>query len=107
KLHRLNAVVKDEFQRSMFPVEEILSLRVDAQVMFIKNDSGEVRRYFNGKIGTVKEISSSGEEVTVTFGGDEDDVCVKRETWENIRYAYDKGTHMIEEEVLGTFEQLP
>lgn len=107
KLHRLNAVVKDEFQRNMFPVEEILNLRIDAQVMFIKNDSGEERRYFNGKIGTVKEISSSGEEVTVTFGEAEDDVCVKRETWENIRYAYDKSTDKIEEQVLGTFAQFP
>ena len=107
KLHRLNAVVKDEFQRNMFPVEEILNLRIDAQVMFVKNDSGEERRYFNGKIGTVKEISSSGEEITVTFGEAEDDVCVKRETWENIRYAYDKNTDKIEEQVLGTFKQFP
>lgn len=107
RLHRLKAVVRDEFQRSMFPADEVLELRVGAQVMFTKNDSGEERRYFNGKIGAVAEISSSGDEVTVTFGKGEDDVCVKRETWENIRYAYDQGTDKIEEQVLGTFAQFP
>src|SRR5690606_8064018 len=63
-LHRLNAVIRDEFQRSMFTVEEVLNIRVGAQVMFTKNDTGEERRYFNGKIGEVKEIDSSGDEIT-------------------------------------------
>lgn len=106
-LHRLNAVIRDEFQRSMFPVEEVLNIRVGAQVMFTKNDTGEDRRYFNGKIGEVKEIDSSGDEITVSFQGEEEDVCVKRETWENIRYVYDQTADKINEQILGTFAQFP
>src|SRR5690606_41341270 len=74
---------------------------------FTKNDSGEERRYFNGKIGEVKTISNDEEEVTVTFGAGEEDVTVKRETWENIKYVYDQRADKITEQVLGTFAQFP
>jgi ATP-dependent exoDNAse (exonuclease V) alpha subunit len=35
---------------------EIITLKVGAQVMFIKNDVEKVRRYFNGKIGIITKI---------------------------------------------------
>lgn len=107
KLHQIKSIVKDDFQNSMFPADETLSLRVGAQVMFIKNDVGEDRRYFNGKIGTVKEINLDIHQVLVSFPNGEEDVPVKRETWENIRYSYNKGDDKIEEEVMGTFSQFP
>jgi len=107
KLHRIKSIVKNEFQNGLFPAEETLSLRIGAQVMFIKNDVGEERRYFNGKIGTVKEINLDKHQVLVSFPNGEEDVVVKREIWENIRYSYNKGEDKIEEEVLGTFSQFP
>ena len=33
-----------------------LVLKVGAQVMFVKNDIGEARRFFNGKIGKVIKL---------------------------------------------------
>ena len=107
KLHQIKSIIKDEFQNGLFPAEETLSLRVGAQVMFIKNDVGDERRYFNGKIGTVKDIQVEKHKIIVSFPNGEEDVEVKRETWENIRYSYNKGDDKIEEEVLGTFSQFP
>ncbi len=107
KLHNIKAVVKDDFQTSAFPTEEILTIKEGAQVMFIKNDSGEDRRYFNGKIGVVKAFDPEKSQVVVGFKDDTEDVVVRRETWENIKYKYNKGEDTIEEEVLGTFSQFP
>lgn len=107
KLYQIKSIITDDFQNSLYPVDELLSLREGAQVMFIKNDIGEDRRYYNGKIGTVKEINIDKHKVIVSFPNGEDDVEVKRETWENIRYSYNKGEDKIEEEVLGTFSQFP
>ncbi len=107
KLHNVRAVVKDDFQISAFPTEEILTIKEGAQVMFIKNDSGEDRKYFNGKIGVVKEFDPGKNQIIVGFKDGTEDVVVRRETWENIKYKYNKGDDKIEEEVLGTFSQFP
>ena len=107
KMHQIKSIIKDDFQQSIFPADDTLSLREGAQVMFIKNDTGEDRRYFNGKIGTVKEINLPKHQIIVSFPNGEEDVEVKRDTWENIRYSYNKGEDKIEEEVLGTFSQFP
>ncbi|WP_343564246.1 helix-turn-helix domain-containing protein [Sphingobacterium sp.] len=107
KMLNLKAVVKDDFAQGSYPAEETLSLKIGAQVMFIRNDSGDERKYYNGKIGTVKHIDTIQGTVTVTFPDGSDEVTVKRETWENIRYNYDKGQDQIKEEVLGTFSQFP
>lgn len=107
KMLNLKAVVKDDFAQGAYPAEETLSLKIGAQVMFIRNDSGDERKYYNGKIGTVKNIDTVQGTVSVTFPDGSDEVTVKRETWENIRYNYDKGQDQIKEEILGTFSQFP
>lgn len=107
KMLNLKAVVKDDFAQGSYPAEETLSLKIGAQVMFIRNDSGDERKYYNGKIGTVKNIDTVQGTVSVTFPDGSDEVTVKRETWENIRYNYDKGQDQIKEEILGTFSQFP
>ena len=103
----LTAKVSKDFPESMYPAESALVLKVGAQVMFIRNDSGEERRYYNGKIGYVKHIDSAGDTLTISFKDDTDAVVVKREEWENIRYSYNKAQDKIEEQVLGTFAQFP
>ncbi|WP_257666200.1 helix-turn-helix domain-containing protein [Parapedobacter tibetensis] len=103
----LKAIVKDDFTEGSFPVDEVMELKVGAQVMFMRNDSGDDRRYYNGKIGFVKHIDVDDAVVTVGFQNGEEDVRVKREVWENIKYNYDKAEDKINEEVLGTFAQFP
>ena len=105
KRHAFEAVLTGEFQDKSFPAEKTLQLKEGAQVMFIKNDKGESRRYFNGKIGLVKKLNA--EKILVSFPGEAGELTVEKETWKNIRYNYDKEKDHIEEEELGSFSQYP
>lgn len=105
KLYQFKAEVKDDFSEKALPTELVLQLKEGAQVMFIKNDSGTERRYFNGKLATVKKIS--GEEITVSFTDGSEDLVLEKETWKNIRYVYNKENDDIDEEELGSFTQYP
>lgn len=97
--------ITDEFNEKVLPVEKTLRLKKGAQVMFIRNDSGENRRYYNGKLGIVTDISS--EHICVTCPGEEDMIELKREVWNNIRYVYNPDKDVLEEEILGTYSQYP
>lgn len=104
KMSTYVATIKGEFPEKSMPTEERLELKVGAQVMFIRNDSGISRRYFNGKIGRVIALKKNVLSVIV----DKDtEIEVERNTWENIKYTYNKETGRVEEEVLGTFIQFP
>ncbi len=104
---QLKAVVKDDFGEGSFPVDETLTLKVGAQVMFVRNDSGESRKFYNGKIGFIQQIDEVEDVVTVGFKNGDEAVRVQREVWENIRYHYDSTTDVVHEELLGTFAQFP
>jgi hypothetical protein len=97
--------ITDEFNEKVLPVEKTLRLKKGAQVMFIRNDSGENRRYYNGKIGIVTDISS--EHICVTCPGDEEMIELKKDVWNNIRYVYNPDKDILEEEILGTYSQYP
>src|SRR5690606_39114804 len=75
----LEAKVSKDFPETLYPAEMKLVLKVGAQVMFIRNDSGDERRYYNGKIGYVKHIDSRGDALIVEFKDGTDPVEVKRE----------------------------
>ncbi len=102
--HTFKAEVKIDFPEHMYPVDPTLHLKEGAQVMFIKNDKGEDRRYFNGKIATVKSIKKDS--IIVANKG-EADIELEKETWKNIRYNFNNDTEEVEEEELGTFTQYP
>lgn len=101
----LDAAVNGNFSETAYPAEVSLELKEGAQVMFIKNDKGEERRYYNGKIGFVKRVSRSEVIVRLPEGGQ--DIEVEREKWENIQYKFDSEKDKINEETLGTFSQFP
>lgn len=106
KTFNYEAVIEDEFPEHAYPADTSLTLKVGAQVMFIKNDSGERgRRYFNGKIGTVTLLEQ--DKILVKCEGDATHIEVKREKWENIKYVLNHSSREIEEETLGTFQQFP
>lgn len=104
KLFTFQAEIKGEFSDKALPTETNLQLKEGAQVMFIKNDSGSERRYYNGRLANIKKIA--GEEITVLFD-DGDDLVIEKEEWKNIRYNYNKEKDDIEEEELGSFKQYP
>ena len=98
-----NAKISGEFPEAIYPCEANLSLKVGAQVMFIKNDT-QHNQYFNGKIGIVSELFP--DEVMITCAGNEKIKLVFQE-WKNIRYQVEETTGKLSEEVIGTFMQIP
>lgn len=101
-IHRFEAWVNGVFPQSSFPADEMLKLKVGAQVMFLRNDRN--KRYYNGKIGHVVEISDEGLYVALPEG---DIISVEREEWNNIRYSWDSSENRVVEEIVGSFIQYP
>lgn len=104
KKYTFKAIILGEFSERSFPVEEVLHLKVGAQIMFIKNDKGEDRRFYNGKIGTIKSITDEKIEVQCK---DEEMIELEKEVWRNINYNYNKIDERIEEDEIGTFTHYP
>ena len=52
------AKIESDFPENTYPADDVLQLKEGAQVMFLKNDVAE-KKYFNGKIGIVKQLSES------------------------------------------------
>jgi len=98
------AKITHVFPDMMKPTDHYLHLKVGAQIMFIRNDSGEQKRYFNGKIGKIKELEK--DKIVAVFDNEEE-VVVERAEWQNIKYTYNNTTKSIEEEIIGTFQQFP
>lgn len=105
KEYTFQPFVVGDFPEKIFPVDENLKLKVGAQVMFVKNDLGFEKRYFNGKMGVIKSLSS--EEIFVHFPDENKTIEVEKYEWKNIRYKINELTKEIEEEVLGTFAHYP
>ncbi len=105
KRYFFNAEIEGDFSEYQYPVEYTLELKKDAQVMFIKNDLSGENRYYNGKIGTISDISDDDLEVSFTDGSPA--TLVEPYTWENKRYTLNKETNQIEEKLLGTFSHFP
>lgn len=103
---RYEAEIKNDFPENAYPAEEVLVLKPGAQVMFIKNDGADKgKRFFNGKIGTITSLEEST--VYVQCPDETDEIEVKRESWDNIRYTIEKTSQNMKEELLGSFSQFP
>lgn len=105
KLHLFSGKIEKEFSEKALPVEMNLQLKEGAQIMFIKNDKGEVKRYYNGKIGTIKIIV--GEKIFIAFPNETEELELDKETWKNIRYSFDRNKNQLNEEEIGTYTQYP
>ncbi|TGX81013.1 helicase [Palleniella muris] len=102
------AKITGNFPELSFPTDERLVLKAGAQVMFLKNDNSAEKRYYNGKIGRVEEISPRGLIVScANEAGGRYRIDVEQEEWENKKYIIDGETKEIREEVDGTFRQYP
>lgn len=100
-----SAEVKGSFPTNNFPVDMDLELKKGAKVMFVKNDTEMPRRFYNGKIGEVTFIDD--DYVMVTCPGEENAIYVEAVTWENMTYTVNKETTKLEEEITGSFTQIP
>jgi DNA polymerase III delta prime subunit len=103
--HTFTGEITGEFPEYLLPTDKQLQLKEGAQIMFIKNDSGDDRRYYNGKIAEITEIS--GDAIWVRPEGSDDVFELAQEEWKNVRYTVNKEKNEIEEEELGSFKQYP
>jgi hypothetical protein len=103
--YTFRASIQGNFPESSYPAEPYLELKEGAQVMFIKNDMGTDRRFFNGMLGRVTAIDEEG--VTVTPADSDEPINVEPMEWENVRFIVNEETKEITEQREGVFRQLP
>ncbi|CAH0999516.1 ATP-dependent RecD-like DNA helicase [Neolewinella maritima] len=100
------AQVKGNFPEKLFPVPQILRLKVGAQVMTLRNDPD--RRFVNGTIGTVTACKAESVKIEIVENGQAAEVEVEYDEWDIIRYTADANdVRKIATETLGTYRQLP
>lgn len=111
ELERLNTTavsfmgeITGDFSDNSLPCDSNLTLKENAQIMFVKNDSGENKRFYNGKLARVKSIKD--DKIIVIFD-DNTQMEVVKETWKNIRYTLNADSGQIKEEEIGSYTQYP
>lgn len=105
KEYTYTAEIEGDFPQYSYPTDEILTLKKGAQVMFIKNDPSADKKYYNGKIGIIDDISF--DKIYVRCPDDDECIPVTPQQWTNAKYTIDKSSHEITEDIIGTFEQMP
>ncbi len=101
------ADVKGDFNPKLYPTEYRLELKLNAQVILVRNDPE--KKFVNGTLATIIEIDP--EHIVVEIKLDEEKTQrleLPRMTWEIQRYRYSESAdNKIESEVTGTFTQYP
>ena len=83
------------------PADEILELKVGAQVMLIKNDFKSPKRWVNGSIGVVTQLTENSIHLKIK----NKIYKIKQDTWEKFDYLIKDG--QVVHEVVATFTQYP
>ena len=96
-----NAETKGKFEG--VPLPQHLELKAGARVMATRNDTD--RRWINGSLGTVTKIKDN--DVYVRFDHNKDEHHIEQVKWEKIRQVWNEEQGKIENEVMGTYQQLP
>ncbi|MCH5230648.1 MAG: AAA family ATPase [Muribaculaceae bacterium] len=102
---KYEATIEGNFPESSFPAEKTLRLKEGAQVMFIKNDMGETKRFYNGMIGKISSISEEKIIVTPLNGGTP--IEVTKMEWENNQFTINETDKTVVQEKIGSFSQYP
>ena len=100
ELKTFYAEITGTFPAGNYPTDEVLRLKVGAQVMLRKNHLPD---YYNGTIGTIRSIKDS----TIIVETNSGEIAVQKEIWTNIRYEWDDETESVKETVIGQFKQWP
>ena len=94
--------ITGDFPENSLPTTMDLTIKVGAQIVFIKND--REKRWVNGSIGKIVKAKKNSIEIELESGAK---YAVEKAVWENIVYKYDEKTNRVIENVIGTFEQYP
>lgn len=99
--------VKGDFSPKLFPAEYKIELRVDAQIMLIRNDPE--KRFVNGSLARVVYLDE--EKITVQLRTEDGKIEIfdlPKMTWEINKYTLEPGAdNGIKTEVIGSFTQYP
>ncbi len=99
------AVITGEFDERVYPTPVDLELKINSQVMFVKNDPSKERLFFNGKIGRITGIKE--DLIYVKCQKEEEEIAVAQLEWTNIKYTLNNETKLVEETIAGSFVQYP
>ena len=102
EVYTYDGKLNGQFDKKYLPVDMCLRLKVGAQVMFTRNDVQ--RRWVNGTLGTVVELSSDEIRVKLNDGSIHVVPCC---SWDAVNYEYDHDSRKLRKEVTGTFTQFP
>ena len=102
---RFTAQIDGTFPDYAYPTDVVLTLKLGAQVMFVKNDPSPAHAFYNGRIGRITKIDD--QHISVRCEDDESDIDVEPLQWENAKYELNDKTKEIEAHVQGTFTQYP
>lgn len=100
--YKYMGVIKDAFPTQNLPTSLELTVKVGAQVIFIKNDKEQ--RWVNGTLGRVYHANKNEIEIELENGSIH---TLAPEVWENVQYSYDEKEKKITQKILGTFQQFP
>lgn len=92
-----------EFRDLGLQAEQVLKLKESAQIMFIKNDTGDNRKFYNGKIGKVKSVKDG--EIYISFP-QEEDLLLEKTSWQSFEYKTDAEEAIVQQQI-GEFSQYP
>lgn len=90
---------------NQYPNDQILNLKIGAQVIFIRNDPN--KQFVNGTLGKIADILDDFVIIETEISGSSRIIEVKKMTWEIIKYQFNSDTKDIKSEIVGTFSQLP
>lgn len=100
--HTYTATYEGDFPESIMPTNIELILKKGAQIVFVRNDRDH--RWYNGTLAIVNKFEDDGVWVELDNG---DHHFVEPCVWDNIKYKYNEEKKQVEEEVIGSFRQLP
>ncbi len=104
-LQSFKAKIEGDFPAFSYPADEVFECKLDAQVMFVKNDTNREKRFYNGKIGKITGFREGI--IYVLCPGETTEIEVQPAEWTNIKYTLDEKTKEVGETLLGTFTQFP
>ncbi len=107
KAYRYEGSLSGDFDAKSLPTQEVLDLKVSAQVMLLNNDlSG---RWINGSIGKIIGIDkNSNDRDTIHVELSEGEIVeVAPYTWEMFRFFYNEESGALDSESIGSFTQYP
>lgn len=97
-----------DFPPNLYPTEAALQLKLNAQVMMLRNDPD--KQYVNGTIGRIVKLEDERITILVEEGPADQRRYVEtaRVDWEILRYKIDeKDPNKFETETIGSFTQFP